>query len=150
MEKAEERGSCNQSSNKRHFPRERRPALNRKRHYRSTPAASSIILTRLIYVCLFLVAKLKKQEGGKKSNSCDLLHHQRLYRLWETELLKQVIPSLLSKWGIKQLSSCSPEGGDYGETYLTNSDALVSLKATIQASYTAVFLGIATCGKSFI
>lgn len=102
MEKAEEKGSCNQSSNKRHFPRERRPALNRKRHYRSAPAASSIILTRLIYVGLFLVVKLEKQEGGK-SYSCDLLHHQRLYRLWVKELLKQVILSLLSKWGVKQL-----------------------------------------------
>lgn len=66
VEKAEERGSCNQSSNKRHFPRERRPALNRKRHYRSTPAASSIILTRLIYVCLFLVVKLKKTKNKKQ------------------------------------------------------------------------------------
>lgn len=45
--------------------------------------------------------------------------------------------------------SCSPEGGDYGETYLTNSDAVVSLKATIKASDTAVILGIATFGESF-
>lgn len=47
-------------------------------------------------------------------------------------------------------SSCSPEGGDYGETYLTNSDAVVSLKATIKASNTAIILGTATFGESFI
>lgn len=76
VEKAEERGSCNQSSNKRHFPRERRPALNRKRHYRSTPAASSIILTKLIYVCLFLVVKLKnkKQKGGRGGRATPVIY----------------------------------------------------------------------------
>ena len=86
VKKADERGSCNQSSNKRHFPRGRRPALNRKRHYRSTPAASyhshQANLCMPIFGCKIEKKKQKKKKNtGGRGYSYDLFHHQRLYRL---------------------------------------------------------------------